>query len=84
MDSKIPEARTEIEECLELLRGIFRKKPDPFMQPLHIIFDVKADEIINVFSESFPEEKNRLFELLTEIDQANAGKYKKILETTSY
>jgi len=80
MDGKIAEGRAEIAGSLELLQTIFRKKPDPFMQPLHMIFDTKADEIINVFAESFPEEKNRIYQLLTEINQANATKYKKILE----
>ena len=80
LDSKIAEGRAEIANSLELLQTIYRKKPDPFMQPLHIIFDAKADEIVHVFSESFPEEKNRMFQLLSEVNQANASKYKKILE----
>jgi len=83
LDSKISEGRAEIANSIELLQTIFRKKPDPFMQPLHIIFDAKADEMVNVFSESFPEEKNRMYQVLSEINQANATKYKKILENPS-
>lgn len=83
LDGKISEGRAEIASSLELLQKIFRTKPDPFMQPLHIIFDAKADEIINIFSESFPEEKNRVYQLLTEVNQANSSKYKRILQNPS-
>lgn len=80
MDSKVVEGRAEIASNLELLQKVYRQKPDPFMQPLHIIFDAKADEFVNVFSESFQEEKNRANEILSEIDQANLKKYQAILE----
>lgn len=83
MDNKIAEGRAEIAESLVLLQDIFRTKPDPFMQPLHIIFDAKADEIVNIFSESFPDEKNRVYQLLNEVDQANASKYKRIIQPSS-
>lgn len=80
MDGKVNEGRVEIVNSLELLQKVFRQKPDPFLQPLHLIFDAKSDEMVKIFSESFPEEKNRAYEILNEIDQANANKYKAILE----
>ncbi len=81
MDSKVNEGRAEIANSLDLLQEVYREKPDPFLQPLHLIFDAKSDEMVSVFSESFPEEKNRVFEILNEIDQANSNKYKAILES---
>jgi hypothetical protein len=78
MDGKVVEGRAEIAASLELLQKVFRQKPDPFLQPMHIIFDAKADELVNVFSEGFVEEKSRAFQILNEIDQANASKYKAI------
>ncbi len=83
MDSKVTEGRAEIAKSLELLQKVYRQKPDPFTQPLHIIFDAKADEMVQIFSESFPEEKNRVYQILNEIDQANANKYKAMLEAPS-
>lgn len=80
MDAKVNEGRQSILEDLELLQKVYRQKPDPFLQPLKYIFDAKADELVNVFSESFSEEKNRAYEILVEIDQANANKYKAIIE----
>jgi hypothetical protein len=36
------------------------------------------DELVNIFSSAFPEEKSRVLEVLTEIDPANKSKYEKI------
>jgi hypothetical protein len=81
MDSKPVDARANIATDFELLQGIFRKKPDPFMHPLRVIFDAKADEFVNIFSESIPEERSRVVAILNEIDQANSAKYKAISES---
>ncbi|MBE0653882.1 MAG: DUF4835 family protein [Bacteroidales bacterium] len=80
MDSKVNEGRAEISNSFELLQKVFRQKPDPFLQPLHLIFDAKSDEIVSIYSESFPDERSRVSQILNEIDQANANKYKSILE----
>ena len=60
MESKIGEARTSIVESLRLIQDVFRRKPDPFMYFLQLIIDAKSDELVNVFSEAFPEEKGRV------------------------
>lgn len=78
MESKISEARTSIVESLKLIQDVYRRKPDPFMYLLQIVVDAKADELINIFTESFPEEKSRVVQILTEIDPANKSKYEKI------
>lgn len=78
MESKLAEARTNISNSLQLLQDVFRRKPDPFMYFLQLIVEAKADELINVFSPAFPEEKSRVVLILTEIDPANKSKYEKI------
>ncbi|MFZ5939878.1 MAG: DUF4835 family protein [Bacteroidota bacterium] len=83
MDSKVAEGRAEIASSLELLQKVFRGRPDNYMYPLRIVLDAKADEIINIFSEGFPEEKSRVYNLLSEIDKTNAGKYKAIMQQTN-
>ena len=80
MDRKLIEGRTVIANGIELLQTVFRNKPDPFLQPLQVIFDAKADELVQIFLESFPEEKNRIYPILNEVNQANANKYKTILD----
>lgn len=83
MDSKVSEGRAEIANTLEMLQKIYRTRPDPYMQLLRVVFDAKADEFSKVFSESFPEEKNRVYAILTEIDQTNKSKYENILKENS-
>lgn len=78
MESRISEARAGMVESLRLLQEVYRKKPDPFMYLLQIVIEAKTDEIVNVFSESFPEEKSRVIQILTEIDPANKARYQKI------
>jgi len=80
MYEKLNEARAEIAENLTLLQQVYRNKPDPFMHFLQVIYDAKSDEIVNVFKESLPEEKRRVFALLNEIDPANTNKYEKIIK----
>jgi hypothetical protein len=78
MESRIGEARTSIVESLRLIQDVFRQKPDPFMYFLQLVVDAKSDELVNIFSEAFPEEKSRVVEIMTEIDPANKTKYAKI------
>jgi hypothetical protein len=78
MESKISDARNSMVESLRLVQDVYRKKPDPFMYLVQVVMDAKSDEIINVFTESFPEEKSRVVQILTEIDPSNKTKYEKI------
>ena len=78
MESRLSEARGNMSESFKLLQEVFRKKPDPFMYFLQIIIDSKSDEIIDIYTEAFPEEKSRVVQILTEIDPANKSKYEKI------
>lgn len=78
MESKAPEARTSMVESLKLIQDVYRKKPDPYMYLVQVIMDAKSDELINIFSSAFPEEKSRVVEILTEIDPSNKAKYEKI------
>lgn len=78
LESRITESRTGMVETLRLLQEVYRRRPDPFMYYLTIVLDAKSDELINVFSEAFPEEKSRVVQILDEIDPANKSKYEKI------
>ncbi len=78
MESNINDARTSMVESLKLIQDVYRKKPDPFMYLVQVIMDAKSDELINIFSGAFPEEKSRVIQILTEIDPANKAKYEKI------
>ncbi|MDQ1769436.1 DUF4835 family protein [Labilibaculum sp. A4] len=77
MAERLTESRAEIAESLRLLQKAYRTKPGSFI--LQIFFDAKADELVNIFSESFTDEKKRVFNILSEIDPANISKYNKII-----
>ena len=49
------------------------------MNYLQIVFDAKSDEFANIFTESFPDEKAQVVNILKEIDPANAAKYQRIM-----
>lgn len=78
MESRTSEARTSIAESLKLLLDVYRAKPDPYMYLLQVILESKTDELVNIFSEAFPEEKSRVIQILIEIDPGNKTKYEKI------
>lgn len=79
MAEKTIEARTEMAESLLLLQKAYRSKTISTVY-LRIVFDAKADEFVNVFTESFTDEKARAVNILKEIDPANIGKYNKIMK----
>ncbi len=76
MAEKPEDGRSIIAESIKLLQKVHRAKPGSFLMQLY--FNAKADEYVNVFSESFTDEKNRVFTILKEIDPANMTKYQKI------
>lgn len=78
LESRTSEARVSIVESLRMIQEVYRNKPDPFMYLLQVIVDAKAEELVNIFSESFPEERSRVVQIMTEIDPANKSKYEKI------
>jgi len=82
MDEKVAEGRAEITTSLELIQGIYRKRPDPYMYLLRLVFDSKVDELVSVYTESYPEERNRAHDILVEVDKTNSSKYEAILNQT--
>ncbi len=81
MSERPSESRSQIAESLELLRNVYREKPDPFMHVMQVMLNAKSDELVNVFSESNPEEAARVASILREIDPANTPKYQQIVQT---
>jgi hypothetical protein len=67
------EARAEIADALIELRPAYRENPTAMI--FQVFFTSKADEIVNIFSQSFPDEKNRVISALKEIDPANTSKW---------
>jgi hypothetical protein len=82
MADKAPEGRAAIAESLKSIQKVFRTRPSLYI--LQVFFDAKSDELVNVFSKSFPDEKNRVSVILNECDPSNGSKYEKILKSESF
>jgi len=77
---KPAEGRASVEHAVESLRSTHRKRPSSFI--MSVILNVKADEIVNIFSDGFSDEKARVANIMKEIDPANSSKYDKITKST--
>lgn len=82
MADKAPEGRAAIAESLKSIQKVFRSRPSLYI--LQVFFDAKSDELVNVFSKSFPDEQNRVTVILNEVDPSNGSKYEKILKSESF
>jgi hypothetical protein len=75
---KPAEGRAAVEQAIESLRNVYRKKPGSILMTM--ILTVKKDEIVNIFSEGFSDEKARVVNAMKEIDAANSSTYDKIMK----
>ena len=75
---KKDDALNNISESIELLSAVHREKPGSLL--LQTLFYAKADEIVNVYSGAFPDQKIRVSNILNEIDPGNSVKYSRIME----
>ncbi len=82
MADKPEEGRANIAESLRSLQKVFRRRPSLYI--LQIFFDSKSDELVQIFSKSFPDERNRVLTILNEIDPSNGSKYDKIAKSESF
>jgi hypothetical protein len=79
LGEKPDEARATIATSLEYLRKVYQKKPDIFILPL--ILSSKSNEIVKIFSESYPREQAEVVNIMQIIDPANSSKYQKITQS---
>jgi len=76
MSEVVDEGRGEISEAITELRPAFRQNPTAMIW--QVFFTSKADEITQIFTQAFPDERSRIVLVLKEIDPSNAGKWDKI------
>ena len=73
------DGRAVIADAITELRRAYRENSQAMIWP--VFFSSKSDEIENIFSEGFPDEKARIVQVLKEIDPANASKWDNILKS---
>jgi hypothetical protein len=79
MSTKPEEGRTQILEALKQMEKVHVRVPLAFNT--QVFFTTKVDEIVNVFSESTPQEKGEVVQMLNRIDPSNQNKYLKIMKS---
>lgn len=82
MADKPAEGRAEIADALKLIQRVYRSRPNVYILP--VFFDAKADELVNIFSGSNPDEKTRVMAILNEVDPSNGSKYEKIKQDNTF
>ena len=81
MNEDNEKGRGYVTESIESMRKIKQLNPTAFI--LQLFFNSKADEISNIYSNAYQDEKNRVYKLLTELDPSNLNKYNKIKENNA-
>lgn len=76
MYEKVEEGRDNIFKALNLLQDVYKSRPASFN--MQLFFNAKADELVNIFKGSEPEEKTKVMELLMNLDPSRTNKYSKI------
>ncbi|MBT3383233.1 MAG: DUF4835 family protein [Prolixibacteraceae bacterium] len=82
MSEKPEEGRAVIADSMRDIQKVFRRRPSIYI--LQMFFDSKSDELVNIFSKSFPDERNRVMAILNEVDPSNGSKYEKIAENEGF
>lgn len=77
MSTKLEEGRSNIASCLEDLKTTYSISPNSYL--MQVFFNAKADEIVNIFTPAFPEQRAKLVNTLNLIDPGNTSKYSKII-----
>lgn len=78
MQQNIDQGRKNIVGALNGLNKIHDSRPSSFI--LRVFFNAKSDEIVNIFSEAPPAEKNQISTLCITLDPGNSQKYSKITQ----
>lgn len=76
MSENASNGRAKIAENIQVLREANRARPSAVV--ISSFLDAKSDELINVFKVGTPEEKQKVIEILTDVNPAAASRYEAI------
>ncbi len=76
MSEKMPQGRTAVINSLSKLDKVHKVKPLAYNT--QNFFLAKSDEIVNIFIQAQPNERNAMYELLARLDPGNLSKYEKM------
>jgi len=76
LSESVPTGRGEVLKALEMLSSANRERPGSFIIP--VVIAAKSDELIELFAPASPDERNRVFAILNELDPGNTAKYQRL------
>jgi hypothetical protein len=76
MSDDINKGRKNIASAIEKLTELDKQKQGSILN--NIFFSAKADEIIDIFKKSDPLERTKVYNVMVEVDPANASKYEEL------
>jgi hypothetical protein len=76
MSEVVDEGRADIAEAVIELRSPYRENPTAMIW--QVFFTAKVDEIVNIFTQAFPDERSRVVTVLKEVSPSNATKWEQI------
>ncbi|HPH81558.1 MAG TPA: DUF4835 family protein, partial [Flavobacteriales bacterium] len=65
-----------IKEALKKIQAVNKQRPSSYN--VQLFFNAKTDELINIYKQGTPAEKEEILALLAELDPTNSNKYAKI------
>ncbi len=77
MHKDLDGARKEITNALTQIKTVWKLSPNLFL--LQLFFFTKSEEIVNIYKDALPADKNKIVELLNEINVQNSTKWQQIL-----
>jgi len=78
MSKNVSDGRTNIATGVNVLLKVHRQKANSYL--MQLFFDAKADEIIKILKQAPTSESMRAFNVLKEVNPANATKYQSIVK----
>jgi len=78
MTEKKDDGVRAIADGIESLKSVHEDKPASLL--MQVFFTAKSEEVVNIFSQAFPDIKAKVKSRLDEIDPANMNKYEKIMK----
>lgn len=73
MSENVEGGRAKISKSIKYFKNVNDKRPG--LYPLQIFVESKRDEIVNIFSQSTPAEKNDVINIMKDVDPANSSIY---------
>jgi hypothetical protein len=78
MKSNKKQGEYSIYKALLGLEAVHKRQPSSYL--LQVFFNAKSDEVVNVFKNATPQQKQKLVPVLIKIDPGNTKKYNKIIK----